>query len=341
VSVVRSEEDRSPARRLRLRLVAEAAGRLASSSLPGKDAPVHCADREVTIRRLARLTLVLAVCALTLGAAPAALARPIFGLGDQRAATFRDPAVRRLHFRVARLDIAWDWYRHPWMVSQVDEWMAAVREADADVRPMIALGRNWSWRLRRTVPPMKDYLRGFREVRSRYPFVRDFSAWNEPNVGNGRMARQPWTAAHMFDALVTACPHRCTIAAGDVGDVWAMGPWVQRYMRNLRHRPKVWAMHNYHDANEMSGSTAQFLSIVRGPVWVTETGGVKRVVGLKGQSRAVERVFAIARASRRIRRVYFYQWRQDRTHAWDSAFVNESGSRRPAYHALVRGLRGR
>jgi hypothetical protein len=282
--------------------------------------------------------MLLAVCALALVAAPAAHARAIFGLGDQRAVTFRDPAVRKLHFGVARLDIAWDWYRYPWMVSQTDEWMAAVR--DANVRPMIALGRNWSWRARRSVPRMKDYLRGFREVRSRYPFVRDFSPWNEPNVGNGPMARQPWTAAHMFDALVAACPDWCTIAAGDVGDVGAMRPWVQRYMRNLRHRPTVWAMHNYHDANQQTGSTAEFLSIVRGPVWVTETGGVKRRVGLKGQERAVARVFAITRASARIRRVYFYQWRQDRTDHWDSAFLNASGSRRPAYDALLRGLRG-
>jgi hypothetical protein len=286
-----------------------------------------------------RIAVLVAVCALAVVAAPAAHARAIFGLGDQHAVTFREPVVRKLHFGVARLDLAWDWYRHPWMVSQADEWMAAVREAH--VRPMVALGRNWAPGGGRRVPRMKAYLRGFRELRSRYPFVRDFSPWNEPNLSTGPMVRKPWAAARLFDALVAACPHRCTIVAGDVGDVGAMRPWMQAYMRNLRHRPKVWALHNYHDANELTGSTARFLSLVRGPVWVTETGGVKRRVGLKGQGRAVARVFAIARSSRRIRRVYFYQWRQDRTHSWDSAFVNAGGSRRPAYHALVRGLRAR
>jgi hypothetical protein len=266
-----------------------------------------------------------------------AQARVIFGLGDQHAATFNDTAVRKLHFRVARLDLAWDWYRHPWMVARTDEWMAAVR--DAGVRPMVALGRNWSVSGRR-VPPMRRYLRGFREVRSRYPFVRDFSPWNEPNLDSGPMVRKPWAAARMFDALVRACPHRCTIVAGDVGDVGAMRPWLRAYMRNLRHRPKAWALHNYHDANERTGSTARFEALVRGPVWVTETGGVKRRVGLKGQGRAVARVFALARSSKRIRRVYFYQWRQHKGENWDSAFVGAGGSRRPAYHALVRGLRG-
>jgi hypothetical protein len=280
---------------------------------------------------------VIAAVALALAAAPGADARAIFGLGDQHAVTFHDPAVRKLHFRVARLDVAWDWYRHPWMVARTDEWMAAAR--DAGLRPMVALGRNWSSGGRH-VPPMRSYLRGFKAVRSRYPFVRDFSPWNEPNLDSGPMVRKPWAAARMFDALVAACPHRCTIVAGDVGDVGAMRPWLQAYMRNLRHRPKVWALHNYHDANELTGSTARFLALVRGPVGVTESGGVKRRVGLKGQGRAVARVFAIARSARRIRRVYFYQWRQHRGESWDSAFVSAGGSRRPAYRALVRGLRG-
>jgi hypothetical protein len=283
--------------------------------------------------------VVVAVCALALVIAPAAQARAIFGLGDQRAATFLDPTVRKLHFGVARLDIAWDWYRYPWMVSQTDDWISAVRAAHA--RPMLALGRDYSWRGRRSLPRIGEYVRSFRRLRARYPSVHDFSPWNEPNVGGSPMSRQPWTAAHLYDALVTACPHRCTIVAGDVGDVGAMVPWLERYMRNLRHRPKVWAMHNYHDANLQTGSTARFLATVRGPVWITETGGVRSRGGLAGQGRAVARVFALARSSSRIRRVYFYQWRQDRTHRWDSAFVNESGSRRPAYRALVHGLTGR
>jgi Glycosyl hydrolase catalytic core len=286
-----------------------------------------------------RLAAVIAACVLALGAAPAADARLLVGLGDQGAQTFRAPGVRKLPFRVARLNLAWDWYRHPWMVAQTADWMAAVRAAQ--LRPMVALGRNWGPGGGHRLPRMGAYLRGFRQIRTRYPFVRDFSAWNEPNVRDQPTVHKAWAAARYFDALVAACPHRCTIVGGDVGDNGAMRPWLQAYQRRLRHRPKVWALHNYHDANERTGSTARFLRLVRGPVWLTETGGVKRRVGLRGQRRAVARVFAIARSSRRIRRVYFYQWRYDRSHTWDSAFLNADGSKRPAYRELVRGMRGR
>jgi hypothetical protein len=280
----------------------------------------------------------LVAALLAAGAVPAE-ARLLVGLGDQQAATFRAPAVRKLGFKAARLNLAWDWYRHPWMVAQADEWMAAVREARA--RPMVALGRNWSAGGSKKVPRMGEYVRGFRRVRSRYPFVRDFSAWNEPNVRDQPTWRKPWLAARYYDALVRACPHRCTIVGGDVGDNGAMRPWLAAYQRHLRHRPKVWALHNYHDANERTGSTARFLRLVRGSVWLTETGGVKRRVGLAGQRRAVARIFAIARSSRRIRRVYFYQWRRDKSHTWDSAFLNADGTKRPAYRELVRGMRAR
>ena len=87
-------------------------------------------------------------------------------------------------------------------------------------------------------------------------------------------------------------------------------------------------------------------------MWLTETGGYRRAdhrahgsrakryrASLKRQAMAVRRVFAIARSSHRIRRIYFYQWRRERHAAWDSAFLNADGTRRPAYFALRAGLR--
>jgi hypothetical protein len=291
---------------------------------------------------LRRRAALLAACLLVFVTVPVvtqAQARLVVGLGDQAAATFQKPAVQRLHFEVTRLDVAWNWNRDHWMVAQTDAWMASVRAAG--LRPMVAFQRVWTHRGRRFLPPVSTYLRKFRAFRARYPYVREFSAWNEPNVPNEPMVDKPWMAARYYDAMAGACGRRCTVVGGDVADVGAMRPWVERYMRNLKHRPKVWAMHNYHDANEHTGSTARLLALVHGPLWVTETGGVKRRVGLKGQARAVARVFAIARSSRRIRRVYFYQWQPDRQHIWDSAFVGIGGARRPAYWALLRGLRGR
>ena len=76
-------------------------------------------------------------------------------------------------------------------------------------------------------------------------------------------------------------------------------------------------------------------------MWLTETGGLRNRGGLKGQAKAVSRVFKLAKSSRRIKRIYFYQWLYDRGSHWDSAFIDRRGKRRPAYFALKKGLRRR
>ena len=60
-----------------------------------------------------------------------------------------------------------------------------------------------------------------------------------------------------------------------------------------------------------------------------------------GQARAVKRIFKLAKSSRRIKRIYFYQWLYDPGSHWDSAFIDRHGKRRPAYFALRKGLRKR
>jgi hypothetical protein len=55
----------------------------------------------------------------------------------------------------------------------------------------------------------------------------------------------------------------------------------------------------------------------------------------------VKRVYALARMSKRIRRLYFYQWTQDRKARWDSAFLDYRGHKRPALAALAYGFKHR
>ena len=150
-------------------------------------------------------------------------------------------------------------------------------------------------------------MHSFRLLRERYPHVREFSPWNEPNAKEQPFYRKPGRAALYFNAMRKEC-RRCTVLAGDVKDGTSMLPWLSVYKRYVRGA-KVWALHNYKDATRGRGGTAEFLRAVRGSVWLTETGGIRGRGGLKGQAKAVRRVFALARSSRRIRRVYFYQWR--------------------------------
>jgi hypothetical protein len=103
----------------------------------------------------------------------------------------------------------------------------------------------------------------------------------------------------------------------------------------------VWGLHNYKDATWARGTTRVFLQMVRGPVWLTETGGMRSRGGLKGQARSVRRVFDLARTWGRIKRIYFYQWKDVPRRSWDSAFLSANGKPRPAYYALRKGLRRR
>jgi hypothetical protein len=278
--------------------------------------------------RLARLLTFLLLGALLVPAA--ASARPLVGIGDQHAASFQDPAMHRLGLKTARLALAWDWYKDPYTVGSTDAWVAAVKAAK--MRPLITFNRNWRRSGRRYIPPVMRYVHSFRLLRERYPHVREFSPWNEPNAKEQPFFGKPGIAARYFNAMRRECP-RCTVLAGDVKDGSTMVPWLNVYKRYVRGA-KVWALHNYKDATRSRGGTADFLRTVRGPVWLTETGGLTGRGGFKGQALAVRRVFALARASRRIKRMYFYQWRHDGSEKWDSAFLSKRGKRRPAFYAL-------
>ena len=297
--------------------------------------------KQVMIRLLSlSLLLVLAL------AAPAA-AKPIVGVGDQSPKMFSDPHFKKLGVKNSRLVLAWDWYKHPWMVASTDEWMAAAQAAG--VRPLVAFNVNWATKNGNRKPPsIAAYRKSFRLVRERYPFVTDFSAWNEANHTAQPTAKNPRLAARYFNAMRRDC-RSCRIVAADVLDTKDMVAWINKFKKHARGA-KIWGIHNYKDANDATNTTQQLLKAVKGQVWLTETGGILRLKPADGsrggrkhtkaqQAKAVKRVYKIAKSSRRITRIYFYEWARKKGNRWDSAFVERNGDLRPSYHALKRGLR--
>ena len=296
------------------------------------------------MRRLLTITLLLSVA----GAAPAAAKPAIVGLGDQSPHMFSDPAYRALGLKHARLVLSWDWYRDPYLRDRTDAWMAAARAAH--VRPLIAFNRNYRKGGDRHLPSLRAYRKGFKAFRVRYPEVRDFSAWNEANHASQPTFRKPRAAARYYNALRVLC-RKCKIVAADVLDSSNMVPWIARFKR-FAHSPRLWGLHSYKDANDGgSRRTRALLKAVSGTIWMTETGGILRLKPARGsrskgrrhtqaqQARAVKRVLALGRVSRRIARIYFYEWRKQPGNRWDSALLNADGTLRPAYRALKRGLR--
>jgi hypothetical protein len=244
--------------------------------------------------------------------------------------------MRKLkHLKTARVVLPWDWYKDQQQVTIANWWMSEVR--GAGLRPLITFNRNWNRQGRRKIPSLSAYKKSFKLFRKQFPDVRDFSPWNEPNAPEQPFYRKPAKAAKFYNAMRAAC-RKCTVLAGDVNDSKNIVPWVNAYKKRVKH-VKVWALHNYKDSTVKRGTTRVFLRLVRGPVWLTETGGLTNRGGLKGQARAVKRVFALARASKRIKRIYFYQWKRVKGSHWDSAFLDARGKRRPAYYALRNGLK--
>jgi hypothetical protein len=286
--------------------------------------------------------LLLAVSCL-LAVPASASARDLIGLGDQTPSTYDLRPVRALHLQTARYVVNWDWFRDPYKVSVTDQWMASVRRAG--LRPLISFSRNWRRSGAHTLPSIQQLLKSFALLRARYPDVHEFGVWNEANHKTQPLAHDPRMAARYYNAMRLACPS-CAIVAADVLDDPAMPAWIRTFKRYADH-PRLWGLHNYRDVNRGTGATAGFLRLVKGDVWLTETGGIRRLdphahgsrvhrykASLARQAVAVRRVFAIARSSARIKRVYFYQWRRDPRSPWDSAFLNADGTPRPALQVL-------
>ena len=114
---------------------------------------------------------------------PAEAARragPLVGVGEQKPQMFASTPWKRLGLRDARYTAPWDALEDPSQLALLDAWMAAARQA----RVRVLLGFAHSLRtatLARTLPTQRQFERQFKRFRKRYPWVRDWLAWNEAN----------------------------------------------------------------------------------------------------------------------------------------------------------------
>lgn len=129
-----------------------------------------------------------------------------------------------------------------------------------------------------TYPTAGQFEAEFQQFRQRWPAVKTFTAWNEPN---GLLARTARTAADYYLAARRNCApgDGCRVAAGNMllemperplSEVATADPanpcasascsWLDRYKASIEldsaeyglphHRPEVWAVHNWGDAHE-------------------------------------------------------------------------------------------
>lgn len=277
------------------------------------------------------------VVAVVLSCAPAAESRAaarILAVADQNSAMFEAPAWHALGVNRARVVVPWN-IAHGARDRRGAAWLNDARAAG--VKPLVTWGPSGG-----RLPSRLAFTRAFRAFRKRWPHVREFSTWNEPNL-HGRTAKQPQLLVRYFRAMRQAC-RTCTVLAPELVDFQSAPGWARRFERAARVRGVIWGLHNYQDVNYFrplhKTVTSKMLRAVAGPIWLTETGGFVRFkrwsYSERRADRATRQALAIAeRAGRRIPRVYLYHWHGSSENKWDSGLLGYDGTPRPAYWTLA------
>jgi hypothetical protein len=300
-------------------------------------------ERRLPILPLARKAAAVALVLGVLVAAPSAQGAYKIGIGDQNVSTFNDPLFKPLRLRYARLVVPWDALRRPDEVAHVDAWLGAARTSN--VRPLVTFAHS---RVRpRQLPSAAKFRREFKAFRKRYPFVRDYSPWNEVNHKSQPTYHKPRAAARFYNVVRASC-RRCTIVAADVLDQAGVGRYLRAFRHYARGSPRLWGLHNYADTNRFRRTgTKGLLRAVRGSVWLTETGGIVKFANTlpyneRRAAKATRFMFKLARSSRRIKRLYIYSWLGEKRGArFDAGLVGPDGSARPAYRVVKRVVQSR
>ena len=287
-----------------------------------------------------RILLALALALTAWLAVPAAAGAVTIGMSDQKVGMWQDPRFKQLGIRHVRLLVAYDSVLRG-DFSRYDQWMRTAAHRRADVLLTI----NHHSRRAKRLPTLRQYRRVVRILRKRYPWVKTMSAWNEANHSSQPTYRRPRRAAQYYNVMRKEC-RGCKVVAADLLTQGNMLPWLAKFKRHAK-RPRIWGLHNYQDSNHFrplrATGTKQLLRAVKGQVWLTEAGGIVRFAsryrgGKRGErraARAVKHAFAVARSSRRVKRIYLYHWNADpRFITWDSAFVAANGRARPALNVL-------
>ncbi|HEX4188933.1 MAG TPA: hypothetical protein VHY83_13640 [Solirubrobacteraceae bacterium] len=285
-----------------------------------------------------------------------AASRLLIGISDNQPATFADPRFHWLGMSVARLVVPWDVVKRKTELGWQTAWLAEARAHG--VKPLIVFDKDPSKPTQ--LPSLAAYGKAVKAFMTMFPWVRDYSPWNEENHYLEPTSRDPQRAAQYFNLLSLLC-RKCNVTAADVLDISNMAEWTQKFL-HYAHHPHLWGLHNYTDLSAGSHErTSLFLSIVPGAVWFTETGGVvwryehpnsgrRGYYIVHSESYASEvagHLLALAHVSSRVTRVYYYQWRVPHTVSWakahgklswDSGLLRPDCHLRPAFSVLARAM---
>jgi hypothetical protein len=299
--------------------------------------------------------ITLSLLAFLVVAAPAG-AKYRVGIGEQKANVFADTTWQSLKLKRIRYLVPWDYAKHAGQKAEVDYYMARAHELKQDVLVTFTARRGcysakgrYSKSKACRAPSVKKYTKAFKAFDKKFPWVKTYSAWNEINHKSQPTFKKPKLAAQYYNALrKTAKKGKYRVMAADLLDNGGVS--ISRYLREMRPHlkgsPTLWGLHNYGDVNyKRSGATRTMLRSVRGEVWMTETGGiVKLLPQLKNSpKRAASRTKTMFKLANKydtkrkgyrskITRLFVYTWYGEAPAArFDAGLVNPDGTPRPAF----------
>jgi hypothetical protein len=295
----------------------------------------------------AKLSLVVLLAAAVLALPGVAGAKPIVGISDQNVSMFGDPLFQPLGISYTRYVTPWDVALKPDSLSAValDAWLNAAAAAGA--HPMVAFEHAAGDGCPRNpcaLPDPASYRQAMVAFRAKYPQITTLTAWNEANNSTQPTYRKPIDAAQYYLVLKSVCP-RCTIVAADVLDNRIMAKWLKTFSQAAPDA-RLWGLHNWSDTNRFTTTNTQaLLDTVKGSVWFTETGGIVAFQTIDGRqtfrpsdaraAKAVRFLFQkLVPLSRRIKRVYIYNWLSAPTNRWDSGLIDHAEEPRKMYDVV-------
>jgi hypothetical protein len=284
------------------------------------------------------------------------------GLGEQNPQMFAQPAWQSLHLKRVRYLVPWDYAKNSGQAAAVNFFMQTAHAYKQDVlvtftarsgcyRPSGRYSKTKACR----APSSKAYKKAFLKFDKAYPWVRTYSAWNEINHKSQPTFKSPRKAAGYYNVLRRYTKRKKFRAmAADMLDTGNMSRYLATFKRYAKGSPRLWGLHNYGDVNRRRTTfTKTMLRSVPGEVWLTETGGIVKLLPsfkrstsrakarTKGMFRLVNRYDTKRRGMRsKITRLFVYTYYgAARSARFDAGLVNPDGSKRPAFSVFARNAR--
>jgi hypothetical protein len=300
------------------------------------------------MRRLALPIVCLAALVAALLAVPTAAPAFKVGISDQQPSTFTNPLYAPLKLKLARYIAPYDVTSDPGQKARLDAWLAAAQGAHQKV--LVAFEHSYKSGRQVKAPSVAAYTKALTAFHRRYPAIREVQPWNEANrcqrvLPDGNVIGQPIChnprrAAQYYMAARRVFGPRVTgLDVLDQNNVKPSVAYVKAFLRYARPRPSFWGFHNYSDTNRFSNKRTKALlrATGSGEVWLTETGGIVRFgtafpYDEQRAARALGCMFTLARADRRITRLYIYQFNgASQDFSFDAGLINPDGTPRPGW----------